>query len=144
MFWKVQTNPFFVGWNKKYKSLILRDIFCPKVGLFFSFVEKSLKNLSKKSMKIFFSTVFFTLLRAEPLICQENFTPSWLMQYYVRINSASKKNPNHIIEVYPVLLPVAHIVIQFQSYQDYACNWIYYIGRPSQSLDKWRLGPGNW
>ena len=109
MFWKVQTNPFFVGWNKKYKSLILRDIFCPKVGLFFSFVEKSLKNLSTKSMKILFSKVFFTLLRAEPLICQENLTPSRLRQYYVRINSASKKNPCHIIDVFPVLFPVSHI-----------------------------------
>ena len=31
------------------------------------------------------------------------------MQYYVRIISASKTNPCHIIDVFPVLLPVSHI-----------------------------------
>ena len=34
------------------------------------------------------------------------------MQYYVRINSASKTNPCHIIDIFPVLLPVSHIYKQ--------------------------------
>ena len=109
VFWKDQTNPFFVGYNKKFRSLILTDIFHPKVGLFFGFVEKSLKNLSKNLWKYFSPTIFFTLLCAEPLMYQENLTASRLMQYYVRIISASKTNPCHIIDVFPVLLPVSHI-----------------------------------
>ena len=44
------------SWDEKeFKSLMFRDVFRPKVGLFFSFFEKSLKNLFKKSMKIFVS-----------------------------------------------------------------------------------------
>ena len=41
----------------------------------------------------------FTLLLPESLILKENITASRLMQYYVGVNSASKKNPYHIIEL---------------------------------------------
>ena len=91
-------------------------------------------------MKILFFTSFFTLLRPEPLICQENLTASRLMQYYVRINAASKNNPNHIIEDFPVLLPVSHIEIvggievinyksllqqTYMSRLGYSTNWLH-------------------
>ena len=72
-FKKIRQIP--ISWDEKNNlTLILWDIFRPKVALFFSFVETSLKNLSQKSMKIIVFNIFFLGSNPASMLNQKNLS----------------------------------------------------------------------
>ena len=135
MFWK-DTKPLFVGWIKIFKSLVLLDIFRPNVGLFFNFVEKSLKDLSKKSMKTVFFTIFFLGSNLASMVNQKNLLK---VQYsFILILKKLPRFSKNIPIIKDNSRPAAFVPYIYQTY--YSCRlWMVWWLEFSQIMNKIEL-----